>query len=572
MVTLLPAWMALAAALVPLLGAAGCALPATRDLARRLVPFAALPALAAAVLVPDGTASIGWLFTGVTVGFDATGRTFLALSAVVWTAAALYALAHPVERPAWFLGWFSLAMAGNLGLCCVIDPVGFYTFFAMMALSTYALVSHIAPKGRDAGRAYMAFTVVGEAFLVCGLFVVGATAIGVGPGPLLGPVGIALLLAAFGIKIGALGLHGWMPISYAAAPAAAAAALAGSMSKAGVLGLLRFLPGGEAEGVAFGTVVMAFGVAAAFYGAVVGIMQTVPKVVLAYSSISQLGLITIAIGAGLAEPVAWLLAVTAASVYAVHHGLAKAALFIGEDVAARASRRWPAVVALALPALALAGAPLTSGSVAKIVLKEVTGLAPAAWYGALDTLLPLAAVGTTLLMARFLYLLAFRKDALSGDEPVAAPRPLAVGSWTLLLAAVAGTVWLWPSVDVGYAVERSLTAHYVWAGTWPVALGIALAAGAWALGGVARRFAGAVPPADVYAPLLSRADLVIAERDRRIEATPAASSVPAEARPGRISSLLDRVRVVEEGLLAWATAISAVGALAVLLLLLAILG
>jgi formate hydrogenlyase subunit 3/multisubunit Na+/H+ antiporter MnhD subunit len=566
-----PVWLALAAALVPLVVAAGCALPATRDLARRMLVFAALPALAAAVLVPEGTAEIDWLFIGTFVDFDATGRAFLALSGVIWTAAALYLAAHPPDRPTWFSGWFALAMAGNLALCCVTDPAAFYTFFAMMALPTYALVAH--EGDRSAGRAYMAFTVVGEALLVCGLFVVGATALGIDSGPVLGPAGIGLVLAAFGVKIGALGLHGWMPVSYAAAPTVAAAALAGSMSKAGVLGLIRFLPAGEPTGIPFGGPVIAFGVAAAFYGAVVGVVQVKPKVVLAYSSISQFGLITVALGVGLAEPVAWLFAVSAATVYSVHHGLAKAALFIGEDIALRARRRWLAVAGLALPALALAGAPLASGAVAKLVLKEATALAPGVWHDALETLLPLAAVGTTLLMARFLYLVATRSLSEPAETRSEAPGTPAILSWTLLLVAVAGALWVWPMTDVGYAAQKSLDAHYLWLAAWPVLLGVVAAAATWAVGDRTRRLEGVIPPADVYAPLLRRADRAVERRDRAVRQTPAPQAVTQPpATMNRGARLLDRAGVVENGFLAWATAASAIGALTVLLLLLAARG
>jgi formate hydrogenlyase subunit 3/multisubunit Na+/H+ antiporter MnhD subunit len=570
MVTWLPAWVPLAAALVPLVVAAGCVLPASREIARRLVTVAAIPALAAALLVPAGTAELDWLVTGVSTGLDETGRAFLALAAVIWTVAALYAAAQPVERPSRFAGWFSLAMAGNLALCCVTDPAGFYTFFAMMALPTYALVAHAGPPARSAGRAYMVFTVVGEALLVCGLFIVAAGAAGIAAGPALGPLGIALVLAAFGIKIGAVGLHGWMPVSYPAAPPPAAAALAGSRSTAGVLGLLRFLPGGESAAVGFGPVVMAFGVAAAFYGAAVGVMQTEPKTVLAYSSISQFGIVTVVIGAGLAEPAAWLLAVTAATVYAVHHGLAKAALFLGEDVAARSTRRWPAVVALALPALALTGAPLTSGAVAKIVLKEATALAPGGWHDALETILPLAAVGTTLLVARFLYLVATR-EVPQRDAMPPRLRPLAVVAWGLLLAAVASALWIWPSEEVHYAASKSLTAHYLWLALWPVLAGIALAAVAWAARSVSQRFVGLVPPGDVYSPALTRADRIAERRDERVRTTP---PVPAAAPPAPTvePGLLRWAGGVESGLLLWVTAISAVAALSAVLLMLASFG
>ncbi|HET6497992.1 MAG TPA: proton-conducting transporter membrane subunit, partial [Coriobacteriia bacterium] len=252
MVTWLPTWVALAAALLPLVLAAGCALPATRRVAYRLLPVAALPAGAAALLVPAGEAHLNWLVTGVSITLDDTGRAFLALSSIIWAAAACYAAAHPAERQERLAGWLCVAMAGNLALCTMTDPAGFYAFFAMMALSTYALVAHAGPSARSAGRSYMLFTVAGEALLICGLFVTGAAAAGIALGDVAVLSGAALVLLAFGIKIGALGLHGWMPVSYPAAPPAAAAALAGSMSTAGVLGLLRFLPGGEGAAAALG--------------------------------------------------------------------------------------------------------------------------------------------------------------------------------------------------------------------------------------------------------------------------------------------------------------------------------
>ena len=575
--TTLPAWTALAAALIPLVVAALVVLPATRSRAVRLASLAGLPALAAAAFVPDGVSELPLLVTGVTVALDPVARAFLALSALVWTAAALYGAAAPARPAAGprFRVFFMLAMAGSLGLTVTVDPAGFYTLFALMALPTYALVA--AGRGqhaRRAGRVYMAFTVLGEALLVCGLFITGAVAFGLALPGWAVPAGTTLLLAAFGIKIGAVGLHGWMPVAYTAAPPAAAAALAGAMSKAGILGLIRFLPGGEPDAVVFGGAVMAFGVAAAFFGAFVGVMQTEPKTVLAYSSISQLGLITIGIGTGLAVPEVWPVAVIAATAYAVHHGLAKAALFLGEDVANRATNRTPVLVGLALPAVALAGLPLTSGAVAKIALKEATGLAPGFWHNALEILLPLAAIGTTMLMARFLFLVAARPSRPAEAGRARAHSFIAVAAWVLLLGAVAATLWLWPAEEVRYAAAKSLTTHYLWLATWPVLVGAAISGVVWFLGPGTVRLVGAIPPADVFAPIFARAHRFVERRDADAAATPATPAAPpADVRAGSaVSALLVRVGAVESGVLAWATATSAIGALTVLLLVLAARG
>ena len=53
---------------------------------------------------------------------------------------------------------------------------------------------------------------------------------------------LALLLLGFGAKIGLVPLHVWMPLAYRAAPIPAAAVLSGAAVKAGVIGLIRFLP------------------------------------------------------------------------------------------------------------------------------------------------------------------------------------------------------------------------------------------------------------------------------------------------------------------------------------------
>jgi len=62
---------------------------------------------------------------------------------------------------------------------------------------------------------------------------------------------------------------------------------------------------------------------------------------------------------------------------------------------------------LSLPALALVGAPFTSGAVAKAQLKQAIADAPAFWIEALSVVSLLAALATTWLMFRFLFLLVF---------------------------------------------------------------------------------------------------------------------------------------------------------------------
>src|SRR5690606_19328303 len=96
---------------------------------------------------------------------------------------------------------------------------------------------------------------------------------------------LGLLVAGFGLKMGLLPLHVWLPIAHPAAPMPASAVLSGAIVKAGVIGMIRFLPDDVLPG--WGGMLLALGFATAFYGVAVGVTQRNPKTVLAYSTVSQ---------------------------------------------------------------------------------------------------------------------------------------------------------------------------------------------------------------------------------------------------------------------------------------------
>lgn len=440
---------------------------------------AALPALAAAQLLPAGaTLDLPWLLLGVSLGLDTGGRILLLTGTLVWLAAAAIArdtLSGP--RAGRFRTFFLLAMGGNFLLLLAQDALSFYLGYAVMGLSAYGLVAHRA-GARRAARVYLAWTLAGEVALFTALVLLAAGAGGFDFATLRsgapGPVALALLLFAFGIKLAAPGLHHWMPLAYQAAPAAGAAVLAGAMINAGVVGLLRFLPLGEATLAGWGTTLVGIGLAAAFYGVTAGLLQRRPGVVLAYSSMSQMGVLTAALGLALAEPAAAAPLTAAVTLYAAHHGLAKGGLFLGLELRRRGVP-WT-LPGLALLALALAGAPLTGGAAAKAVLKEAL---PPDWSG-LVLVLALGSVATTLLMARFLWLV--RRPA-TARRP--AP-PLAGSAWATLLGLVA----LFPLLAGNWGISLSAAGA--------LSLGLALAALAlWASAGRSLPQAMRPPPGDL---------------------------------------------------------------------------
>jgi formate hydrogenlyase subunit 3/multisubunit Na+/H+ antiporter MnhD subunit len=353
-------------------------------------------------------------------------------------------------------------------------------------------------ESRRAGRVYLSLTMVGEVVVLTGLvFLVveaGTTEIAALHHGAPSAMAMALVLAGFGIKAGALTLHFWLPLAHPAAPIPASAVLSGTMIKAGVLGWIRFLPLGESSVPAVGQVLIVAGIAAAFLGAGAGVVQSNPKTVLAYSSICQVGILMTGLGIGALRPEAWPAILTAVLVYTAHHALAKGALFLGIGPA-QAARSRPQILAvrvgLLLPALALAGAPLTSGALAKVALKSNLRFLSDGWAAVLGILLPLAAVGTTLLMVRLLVLVWSPKDH--------APDLRSEGLWTpwlFLVAAVLVGVWL--LLGSPDWLSKKLTPASLWLASWPLIAGGALAA----LGARLRRSLAAdpvqwVPPGDV---------------------------------------------------------------------------
>jgi formate hydrogenlyase subunit 3/multisubunit Na+/H+ antiporter MnhD subunit len=251
------------------------------------------------------------------------------------------------------------------------------------------------------------------------------------------------------------------------APVPASAVLSGVMIKAGLLGWLRFLPMGQETGLpGWGGALVLLGLLAAFYGVIIGLTQREVKTILAYSSISQMGVMTMLVGCGLLAPdhgpqVTW-----AVSIYALHHGLAKASLILATGMGtAKGSRNAASghLWLLLLPALSLAGLPFTSGAIAKFVMKEVVHALPAPWMGILTFLLPLTALATTLIVCHFL------KQIAAGLPHQAAPSPAMRLSWLLLWLSSGLLPWVWPQ-QPAYA-SQATEAALLWQGLWPVVAG-----------------------------------------------------------------------------------------------------
>ena len=469
---------ALAAPLAMLLA---CVSRRARNRMPPLLALAPAPALVATLLAPAVAALVlPEPPFRMTLALDVPGAMLLGVVALLWIVAGGYASAHLRGDPnaGRFAEWWLLTLAGNLGVFLAADLVTFYLTFSVVSLAAYGLIVHDdTPDSRRAGIIYVALAVLGEAFLLMAfVFMAAATpdssllirdAVAALPASPWRDTALALLILGFGLKIGLVPLHVWMPLAYTAAPIPAAAVLSGAAVKAGVIGLIRFLPLGAVM-PEWGEALAAAGLFSAFYGVLVGITQENPKTVLAYSSVSQMGLLAAALGTGLAAGDTG--ATLGASFSAAYHVLVKGGLFLAIGVATTAGARlWPVLIPAAVLALGLGGLPLTGGALAKLALKTQFG------HGAVGTLATLSAAGSTLLMLHFLR----RLIQTSPRSSEAAPPAGFTWPWLIMAFAAVMVPWiLYPTAKSGTLLE-ALVPGTLWAALWPVLIGGILAVGLW---------------------------------------------------------------------------------------------
>lgn len=456
----------------PLLGLLLLGVARTRGLVAPLLPWMAMPAVFVALLLPAGVVPTLPAPGGAGLGLDSTARAFLFAAGTIWALAGWFAgswLRRDDARVVFCACWL-VAMKGNFGLILAQDLLAFYSFFAVMSFSAYGLVIHGGVVARPAGRLYLAMVMMAEVALLAAISLAAGGSVPTFASPHEGPLpGLWLFALGFGIKLGVLGGHAWLPRAHPVAPLPASAVLSGVMIKAGALGWWRVAPHEAVEPV-WGLMLASLGLAGALYGVLAGLPRHEPKAVLAWSSVSQMGLMVVLAGVGLLEPDARPVVLAAVALIALHHGFAKAALFLGVGVLARSDGRFRklAWIALCLPALALAGAPLTSGAVAKSAIEAASQTSVVA--GWLEPGLAISAFATTLLMLRLLYLVA-----PSGQGTDAVPVAGLWLPWSVLLVLV-----VLPVAWMGAVLPSETLPSFspALSSVWPILAGMMLGAGA----------------------------------------------------------------------------------------------
>lgn len=267
------------------------------------------------------------------LGLSGLSLVLVALSLLITAVAGLAGLRYGGA----FVAWLTMLGASAAGLFLARDLILFYVFWELTLIPTYfLLVGWGGAARRAAAWKFLIYNVGGSVFLLVavaalaafgvsmpglGVAVPGATGFAV-PAAAVGPLALALFVA-FAVKTPLWPVHGWVADTYSELPAPAAALVAGVQSKAGLYGmlaiLLPLLPGGVS---AFGGWFIAVAMVSVLYGALSALAAADARRVLAYSSVSALGLVMVALLT--LQPTA----LSGAVLQIVAHGLFTAGLFL----------------------------------------------------------------------------------------------------------------------------------------------------------------------------------------------------------------------------------------------------
>ncbi len=298
------------------------------------------------------------------------------------------------DKQAWFYTMYLLCLTGLLGIAITGDAFNAFVFLEISSLATYVLIA----MGRDrraliASYQYLIMGTIGATFYVIGVgllyLVTGslnfadigarlAEANAVFPRPVL--AALAFLFVGISLKLALFPLHVWLPGAYAYAPSFATAFLAATATKVAIYLFLRvafsvFGVAIDIRTLPIAEVLYPLSIAAMFICSILAVYEQNLKRMLAYSSIAQIGYITLGIAlmnqAGL----------TGGIVHLFNHALIKGALFLAlgaivyragtvrlEDLGG-VGRAMPVTAAAFFAAgLSLIGVPGTAGFISKYYL------------------------------------------------------------------------------------------------------------------------------------------------------------------------------------------------------------
>jgi NADH-quinone oxidoreductase subunit M len=274
------------------------------------------------------------LGSAFTLGVDGLSLPLVWLAALLALVAVL-ASGSIREKPKGYYLLLLLLEAAMLGVFTARDWSLFYVFWELTLLPLFFLIDRWGGKNRSrAALNFVLYTMGGSVFMLISLlmlydasplhsFDMDAIREGAKALPQSAQVGLFVgLLIGFGVKMPIFPLHGWLPLAHVEAPSPVSILLSGILLKMGSYGLLRAVWTLPSAAEALQSLLMALALVSIVYGGVLAWKQRDLKAMIAYSSVSHMGVVLLGLAAlntaGL----------TGAVVQMVAHGLVAGALFL----------------------------------------------------------------------------------------------------------------------------------------------------------------------------------------------------------------------------------------------------
>ncbi|MFW9984642.1 MAG: NADH-quinone oxidoreductase subunit N [Candidatus Odinarchaeota archaeon] len=375
----------------------------------------------AALIVPQWTVVISAPIFSLTLWLDGIGLFFVTLFIIVGFVVVIASADYFENNPnqATYYTLLQFALLGMMLVAMAVDLIVMFTGWILVAITTYTMVviRKDDPKGIEAGVKYLIVGAVSSAAILLGISMIfgltGSTRLvdiatmwaTLNPEFIpLAVLGVLLLIAGFGFKMGIVPFHMWLPDTYEGAPQPVTAFLGGSSNKAAFAAIIRVF--------ILGLMIFRFQWATAFaflalitmtWGNIAALSQKTLTRLLAYSAIAQAGYAII----GLAAPT--VLGISGLMFHALNDGLTKTGAFIAataialvlsstklSDINGLGKRMPTTALTLSILLLALAGVPPLSGFFSKLVLFTAAVEANLVWLaiaGVLNSAFSLAYYG-----------------------------------------------------------------------------------------------------------------------------------------------------------------------------------
>ena len=332
------------------------------------------------------------------LGVDGLSAPLVLLTGLLGFCGVLASWSIPTRVKEYFV-WFLVLQTAVMGVFTALDFLLFFLFWELELIPMFLLIS-IWGTGRKEYSAmkFLIFTITGSAFMLVSIVTLFLTpgvgtfdmtelaASGIDATKVIIPINVIFwfFVAGFVIKLPIWPVHTWLPDAHTDAPTAVSVMLAGVLLKMGGYGLIRICVGMFHDldnREAFGWTLAVLAVISVLYGALVTLRQTDLKRLIAYSSVSHMGLVLLGVAVGISGLAGSREALTGASMQMFAHGTITGLLFliVGivyekahtryiPDLGGLAGRIPLLAAAFLIAGLASLGLPGFSGFVAEILV------------------------------------------------------------------------------------------------------------------------------------------------------------------------------------------------------------